>query len=71
MKIFGRNKNDESTITVEYVLKTGQRFISRLAKNHQFSPTCLTATTIHYFPVDGKKVFVQGDNIAYIRVVKG
>lgn len=52
----------------ELVLKTGQKFKLRSVKEYSVSGTDFTDKTLHKFFLEGdNELFIQGDNIAYVK----
>ena len=58
-----------NTLSVIFVLKTGQKFEGAVPDNYSFDPNDLTAKVVHRISGKGRNIFVQGDNIAYVEVL--
>jgi hypothetical protein len=62
-------KTEPNTLSVIFVLKTGQKFEGILPDDYLFKPESLTYNTVHRISEKGRNIFVQGDNIAYVEVL--
>jgi hypothetical protein len=61
-------KTEPNTLSVIFVLKTGQKFSGIIPEDYTFNSNDLTGKVIHRI-AQKRNIFVQGDNIAYVEVL--
>jgi hypothetical protein len=62
-------KRNTSNLEVSVFLKSGKKFLCSYSRTTTMTSSSLTAETLHtLIPVDGGRIYVQGDQIEYFFV---